>query len=109
MREDFVKLKFWETSSKLFNLIYVKSIEEVGHRVNRQCLRWQLLFVLNALSSSGSTKIARHAMQRNNERDNNFQAFFRIKYNSGLIAVAQALTMRAFNAWFLTLFCLIFY
>ena len=42
MREDFVK--FCETSLKLFNLISFKSKEEVGHRINHQCLWWQLLF-----------------------------------------------------------------
>ena len=104
MREDFVKFEFCETSLKLFNLIYIKSKEEAGHRTNHLCLWWQLLFVLNVLSSSGSTKIARHAVQRNNERDDHFQAFFRIKSNLGLIAVARALTMRAFNALFRTLF-----
>ena len=107
MREDFVEFKFCETSLKLFNLIYIKSKEEAGHRINHQWLWWQLLFVLNVLSSSGSTKIARNAVQRNNERDNDFQAFFQIKSNSGLIAVAQALTMRAFHVLFQTLFCLI--
>ena len=76
MRKDFVKFKFCETSLKLFNSIYIKFKEEAGHRINRQCLWWQLLFVLNVLSSSGSTKIARHAVQRNNERENDFQAFF---------------------------------
>ena len=60
------------------------------------------------LSNSGSTKIARHAMQRNNERQNDFQAFFRIKSNSGLIAAARVLTVRAFNELLQTLFCLIF-
>ena len=63
--------------------------------------------MLNVLSSSGSRKIARHAVQRNNERENDFQAFFRFKSNSGLIAVARALTMRAFIALFQPLFCLI--
>ena len=80
---------------KLFNLIYIKSKEEAGHLINHQCLWWQLLFVLNVLSSWGSTKIARHAGQRNNERDDDFQAFFKIKSNWGLIAVARALIMRA--------------
>ena len=108
MREDFVKFKFCETSLKLFYLIYIKSKEEAGHRINHQCLWWQLLFVLNVLSSSGSTKIARHAVQRNNERETIFKHFFLIKSDSGLIAVARALTMRAFNALFQTLFCLIF-
>ena len=103
MRKDFVKFKFCETSLKLFNLICIKSKEEAGHRINYQCLWWQLLFVLNVLSCSGSTKIARHAAQRNNEK-----AFFRIKSTSGLIAVARAQTMRAFIALFQTLFCLIF-
>ena len=109
MRQDFVKLKFCETSLKLFNLIYIKSKEEVGHRINHQCFWWQLLFVLNVLSSLGSTKIARHAVQRNNKRENDFQAFLRIKSNSGLIAFARAVTMRAFIALFQTLFSLIFY
>ena len=54
--------------------------------------------MLNVLTGSGSTKIAKHAVQRNNERENDFQAFFRIKSNLGLIAVARALTMRAFIA-----------
>ena len=90
MREDFVKFKFCETSLKLFNFIYIKSKEEAGHRINHQCLWWQLLFVLNVLSSSGSRKIARHAVQKNNERENDFQSFFRIKSNSGLIAVCAS-------------------
>ena len=76
MREDFVKFKFCETSLKLFNLLYIKSKEEAGHRTNHQCLWWQLLFVLNVLSGSDSAKIARHAVPRNNERENDFQAFF---------------------------------
>ena len=109
MREDFVKFKFFETNLILFNLIYIKSKEETGHRISHQCLWWQLLFVLNVLSCSGSTKIARLAVQRNNERENDFQAFFRITSNSDLIAVARALTMRAFIALFQTLFCLIFF
>ena len=75
MREDFVKFKFCETSLKLFNLIHIKS-EEAGHRINHQCLWWQLLFVLNVLFSSGSRKIARHAAQRNNERETIFKHFF---------------------------------
>ena len=109
IREDFDKFKFCETSLKPFNLMYIKSKEEAGHRINHHRYWWQLLFVLNVLSSSGSTKIARDAVQRNNERENDFQAFFRIKSNSGLIAVAQALTMPVFIALFETLFCLIFY
>ena len=76
MSEDFVKFKFCETGLKLFYLIYMKSKEEAGHCINHQCLWWHLLFVLNILSSSCSTKIARHAVQRND-----FQAFFRIKSN----------------------------
>ena len=76
IREDFVKLKFCETSLKIFNLIYIKSKEEAGHRINHQCLWWQLLFVLNVLSSSGSTKIARHAVQRNNQRETIFKHFY---------------------------------
>ena len=76
IREDFVKFKFCETSLKLFNLIYIKSKEEAGHRINHQCLWWQLLFVVNVFSRSGSTKIARHAVRRNSERENDFQAFF---------------------------------
>ena len=108
IREDFVKFKFCETSLKLFHLSYIKSKEEAGHRTNHQHLWWQLLFVLNVLSGSGSTKIATHAVQRNSERENDFQTFFRIKPNSGLIAVARALTMRALNALFQTLFCLNF-
>ena len=96
-REDFVKFKFCETSLKLFNLIYVKSKEEAGHRINHQCLWLQLLFVLNVLSSSGSTKIARYAMQKKNKRENYFQAFYPIISNSGLIAVVRSLTMRAFK------------
>ena len=70
MGEDFVEFKFCETSLKLFNLINIKSKEEAGYRINHQCLWWQLLFLLNVLSSSGSTKIARHAVLRNNEREN---------------------------------------
>ena len=104
MREDFVKFKFGETILK----IYIKSKEEAGHRINHECLWWQLLFVLNVLSSSGSTKIATHTVQKNNERENDFQAFFRIKSNSGLITLARAVTMRAFIAMFQTLFCSIF-
>ena len=76
--------------------------------MNHQCLWRQLLFVLNVLSCSGLTKIARLAVQRNNESENDFQAFFRIKSNSGLITFARAVTMRAFIALFQTLFCLIF-
>ena len=76
MREGFAKCKFCETNLKLFSLFYIKSKEEAGHRINHQCLWWQLLFVLNVLSSSGPTKIARHAVQRNNGRENDFQAFF---------------------------------
>ena len=72
MRKDFVKFKFCETSLKLFNLIYIESKEEAGHRINHQCLWWQLLFVLNVLSSSGSMKTARHAVQRNDDRENDF-------------------------------------
>ena len=79
MRGDFVKFKFRETSLKLFNLIHIKSKEEAGHRINHQCLWRQLLFKLNVLSRSGSTKLARLAVQRNNERENDFQTFFRIK------------------------------
>ena len=76
IREDFVKFKFCKTSLKLFNLMYIKSKEEARHRTNHRCLWWQLLFVLNVLSSSGRKKIARHAVQRNKEtRD--FQTFFR--------------------------------
>ena len=107
MREDFVKFKFCEASLKLFNLIFIKSEEEAGHRMNYQCLGWQLHFVLNVLSSSGSTKIA-STLCREITRENDFQAFFRITSNSGLIAVARALTMRAFIALFQTLLCLIF-
>ena len=76
MREDFAKCKFCKTSLKLFNSIYIKSKEEAGHCINYQFLWWQLLFVLNVLSCSGSTRIARHAVQRNNERENDFHAFF---------------------------------
>ena len=107
MREDFAEFKFYETSLKLFIFIYIKWKEEIGHGGNHKCLWLQLLFVLNVLLSSGSTKIARHAAQRNNERDNNFQAFFRIESNSGWIPAARALTMLAFIALFQTLFCLI--
>ena len=42
MREGFVRFKFCETSLKLFNLIYIKSKEEARHRINHQCLWWQL-------------------------------------------------------------------
>ena len=108
MREDFVKFKFCKTSLKLFNSSYIKSKEKAGHRINHQCLWWQLLFVLNVLSGSGSTKMARHTVQKNNERENDFQAFFRIKSNLGLIVVFRALTMRAFIALFQTLFLLNF-
>ena len=62
IREDFVKSKFCETSLKLFNLIYIKSKEEAEHRINHQCLWWQLLFVLSVLSSSVWRKIARQAV-----------------------------------------------
>ena len=74
MREDFVKFILCETRLKLFNLIHIKS-NEAGHRTNDQCLWWQLLFVLNVLSSSGSRKIARQAVQRNNERETIFKHF----------------------------------
>ena len=103
--EDFVKFIFSETSLKFFNLIYIKPKEEAGHRINHQGLWWQLLFVLNVLSSSGSRKIVRHAVQRNNERSD-FQAL--LKSNSDLIAVVRAPTMRAFIALFQTFSCLIF-
>ena len=76
MRKDFVKFKFCETSLKLFNFIYIKSKEEAGHRINHQCLWWQLLVVLNVLSGSGLRKIARHAVQENNERKTIFKHFF---------------------------------
>ena len=86
-------------SLELFTLIYIKFKEEAGHHINpmkkpgivqtisrTSYLWWQLLFVLNVLSSSGRRKIARHAAQRNKER-NDFQALFRIKFNSDMIAV----------------------
>ena len=76
MREDFATFKFCKTSLKLFNLIYIKSKEKAGHRTNHQCLWWQFLFVLNVLSSLGLRKIARHAVQRNNERETIFKHFF---------------------------------
>ena len=38
MKEDFAKFIFCETSLKLFNLIYIKSKEEAGHRIKHQCL-----------------------------------------------------------------------
>ena len=75
MREDFVKFILCETRLKLFNLIDIKSNEEAGHCINHQCLWWQLLFVLNVLSSSGSRKISRQAVQRNNERETIFKHF----------------------------------
>ena len=50
MREGFVKFKFCKTSLKLFNLIYIKSEEEGGHRIDHRFLWWQLLFVLFCLA-----------------------------------------------------------
>ena len=55
--------------------MYIMSKEEAGHRINYQCLWWRLLFVLNVLSSSDLRKIARHAVQRNNEKEPIFMDF----------------------------------
>ena len=74
MREDFVK--FCEASLKLFKLIYIKPKEEARDRINHQRLWWQLLFVLNVLSSSGSTKIARHRVQEITREKTIFKHFF---------------------------------
>ena len=38
MRESFVKFKFCKTSLQLFNLIYIKSEEEGGHRIDHRFL-----------------------------------------------------------------------
>ena len=81
-----VKFKFCKTSLKLFTLINSKSKEEARQRINHRCLWWQLLFVLKLLSSSCRRKTARYGVLRNKER-NDFQAFFLMKSNSGLIAV----------------------
>ena len=82
MREGFVEFKFCKTSLKLFNLTYIKFKEEARHRINRWCLWWQLLFVLNVLSGSGWRKTARHAVQRSKER-NDFKHFFKSNLTRG--------------------------
>ena len=68
MRKDF-KLKFCETSLKLFNLIYIKSKEEAGHRVNHPefvvavafCAQ---RFVLLGLKENSQTRCAEKQRER---------------------------------------------